>query len=109
MKKLAMLCAVTLLVVSGCVTDPASRGWWTLGEADFRGLKPGISTQAEVLKLMGTPIDRSSFRRQGEEVWDYRYLDGTMQMLAWVFFDAQGRYKYFVGQPDPARYSPLDG
>jgi len=109
MKKLVMLCAVALLLMSGCATGPAARDWWTITEAELRGLKPGVTTQTEVLKLIGTPINRSSFPRLGEEAWDYRYLDGTMQMLAWVVFDRQGRYKYFVGQPDPARYSTLDG
>ena len=108
MRKLAMLCAVALLFAAGCATDPASKSWWTLGEADFRALRAGMTTQPEILKLFGTPIKREIFERQGEEVWDYRYLDGTMQMLAWVVFDRQGRYKYYVGQPDPARYSPLE-
>ena len=109
MRKLIMVCTVVLLLVSGCATDPAVRSWWTIAELDFRGLKPGVTTQAEVLKLMGAPVNKSSFQRQGEEVWDYRYLNGTMMMIAWVYFDRQGRYKHFVGQPDPAHYSPIDG
>ncbi len=107
MKTLVMLCAVLLL--SGCATDPAARAWWTINEADFRSFTPGLTEQAQVLKLMGTPVSRSRFERQGEEVWDYRYLDGTMMMIAWVYFDRQGRYKHFIGQPDPAHYSPIDG
>jgi len=108
MNKLLMFCAGALLLLSGCATDPASRPWWSLGEADFRGLQAGVTTQSEVLKRLGTPLQRANFERVGEEVWDYRYLDGTREMIAWVTFDRQGKYKNYVGQPDPARYSGMD-
>jgi outer membrane protein assembly factor BamE (lipoprotein component of BamABCDE complex) len=102
MQKLVMLCASALLLMSGCATDPASGSRRNLGEADFRGLKPGVTTQAEVVKLVGTPVQKTNFERLGEETWDYRYVNGSVQMLAWVVFDAQGKYKYHVAQPDPA-------
>ena len=96
-----------ILMVSGCASDPAAKPWWSLREANFRGLQAGVATQADVRKALGSPLQSTMFPRQGEETWDYRYLDGTIQMLAWVVFDGQGRYKYYVGQPDPARYSGI--
>ena len=97
--------AVTLCVLAGCAADPAIKPWWTLREADFRQLQPGKTTAAEVRTVLGKPGLEMTFTRQGEEVWDYRYLDGTMYMLAWVYFDGRGVYKYFVGQRDPAQYN----
>ena len=108
MRKLAMFCAGVSLFASGCATDPAARPWWTRGEAEFRGLQAGVTTQAEVLKRMGTPDQRNIYERLGEEAWDYLYLDGPRVMLAWVVFDRQGRYKYYVSQPDPAQNSGAD-
>lgn len=105
MRKLGMFCALALLFMSGCATDPASTPWRDLKEADFRALKPGATQKDEVAKLLGAPFQRARFESRGEEVWDYRYQDGSMQMLAWVFFDLRGKYTHFVGQPDPARYS----
>ena len=109
MHKIVMLGLGSLLLVSGCALDPGARGWWTVGEGTLRGLRAGVTTQAEALKLLGTPMQKTSFSNLREESWDYRYLDGTMQMLAWVVFDDQGRYKYYVSQPDPARYSCIGG
>jgi outer membrane protein assembly factor BamE (lipoprotein component of BamABCDE complex) len=109
MTKLMMSVVVAIVLTSGCASDPAAKPWWSLAEANFRSLQPGVATQADVRSALGTPLQSTRFPRQGEEAWDYRYLDGSMQMLAWVFFDGQGRYKYYVGQPDPARYSCIGG
>jgi len=109
MQKRVMLCSGFLLLATGCASDPAAHGWWSRNESSFRSLQPGVTTQADAVKALGTPMQKTSFTRQGEETWDYGYLDGTMQMLAWVVFDGQGKYKYYVGQPDPARYSCIGG
>jgi hypothetical protein len=100
------LIAFSLLVVGGCATDHAGIPWWTLQETNFRQLQPGKTTKADVRTLFGSPINAVPFPRQGEEVWDYRFLDGSMIMLAWVYFDSSGVYKYYTAQPDPARYDP---
>jgi len=105
MKKTRMYCAAVLLLVAGCAADPKFKSWSGIGEADLRALQPGVTTQAEVLKRLGEPQVRSNFERRGEEVWDYRYVEGAMEMLAWVTFDLQGKYKSYASQPDPARYS----
>ena len=97
--------AVSLCLLVGCAVDPAVKPWWTLRETDLRQLQPGKTTKAEVRTALGRPGLEMTFPRQGEEVWDYRYLDGSMYMLAWVYFDARGVYKYYTAQPDPAQYN----
>lgn len=92
-------------LLAGCAADPATKTWWTLREADFRQFQPGKTTKADVRTALGKAGLEMTFPRQGEEVWDYRYLDGTMYMLAWVYFDARGVYKYYTAQPDPAYYN----
>jgi len=102
--KRLLFIAVLAALVSGCATDPEIRPWWTLREANFRDLQQGRTTTAEARKLLGSPLNAVVFPRQGEEVWDYRYPDGTYKMLAWVYFDAQGVYKYYTTQLDPAYF-----
>lgn len=97
--------AVSLYLLAGCAVDPAMKPWWTLREADLRQLQPGKTSKAEVRTALGRPGLEMTFPRQGEEVWDYRYPDGAMHMLAWVYFDARGVYKYYTTQPDPAQYN----
>ena len=94
--------AVWLCLLAGCAGDPAVKPWWTIREADFRQFQPGKATKADVRMALGTANLEMTFPRQGEEVWDYRYPDGAMRMLAWVYFDSQGVYKYYTSQPDPA-------
>jgi len=107
MRKLKTFCVVFLLLASGCATDPGVRAWWTLRESNFRELRPGQSTKEDVIKVLGKPVARMTFLRQGEEVWDYLYPDYSKHMLAWVYFDLKGTYKYYVAQPDPAIYDHL--
>ena len=97
--------AVSLCLLAGCASDPAVKPWWTLREADLRQFQPGKTTKADVRKAMGRAELEMTFARQGEEVWDYRYPDGAMYMLAWVYFDSRGVYKYYTTQPDPAQYN----
>ena len=97
--------AMSLCLLAGCAVDPAMKPWWTLREADLRQLQPGKTTKAEVRTALGSPVFNTTFPRQGEEVWDYRYLNGAMYMVAWVYFDTRGVYKYYTAQPDPAQYN----
>ena len=96
---------VSLCLLAGCAADPAVKSWWTLREADLRQFQPAKTTKAEVRAALGRPELEMAFPRQGEEVWDFRYMDGATFMLAWVYFDARGLYKYYTSQPDPARYN----
>jgi len=103
-KRLWSLAAVVLLM-SGCASIPGMKDWWTLREANFRELRPGQSTKADVIKILGTPYQQMQFARQNEEVWDYVYPDNSFTMLAWVYFDGKGVYKYYTAQLHPGIYS----
>lgn len=99
---------VSVWLLGGCAADPAVKPWWTVQEADLRQLQPGKTTKAAVRTALGRPALEMAFPRQGEEVWDYRFADGAQIMLAWVYFDAQGVFKRYTAQPDPA-YKNSDG
>jgi len=107
-----MLCrfvlAAAIVGSAGCASNPDIKPWWTIKEANFLQLRPGQATKTDVRTLLGQPLFAATFARQGEEVWDYRYLDGTMIMIAWVYFDMRGVYKHYTRQPDPAYYSGVD-
>jgi outer membrane protein assembly factor BamE (lipoprotein component of BamABCDE complex) len=98
--------ALSLCLLAGCAVDPTAKPWWTIREADFQQLQPGKTTKTEVRAAFGRPLREMTFPRLGEEVWDYRHLDVVMHMVASVYFDAQGAYKYYTTQPDWAEYSP---
>jgi outer membrane protein assembly factor BamE (lipoprotein component of BamABCDE complex) len=103
-----MLIVGLSFLLAGCAVDPAIKTWWTIKEDNFLQLRQGQATKADVRAALGEPLLETTFARQGEEVWDYRYLDGTRRMLAWVYFDMRGVYKYYTAQLDPAYYSTSD-
>ena len=93
-------------VIGGCATDPAVKPWWTIGPA-FNQIQAGRATKDDVFRELGKPILEVTFPRLGEEVWDYRFADGTIMMYGSVHFNNQGVVTYFTSQPDPAFYSGL--
>jgi outer membrane protein assembly factor BamE (lipoprotein component of BamABCDE complex) len=98
--------AVSLCLLAGCAADLALRPWWTMQVSDLQRLQPGKTTRADVRTGLGKPILEMTFPGKGEEVWDYRHLDGVMHMVASVYFDANGVYKFYTTQPDWTQYSP---
>ena len=100
------LAAGIIGLLAGCATTPGMKDWWTLREADFRELRPGQSTKADVIKMLGTPYAQMRFPKLNEEVWDYVYPDHSFTMLAWVYFDDHGVYKRYTAQLQPRRNRP---
>ncbi len=99
---------VALVLLAGCAVDPSVKAWWTLTEANFQALQPAKATKADVRAALGKPLAEMSFTGLGEDVWEYRFLNGTMMMMASVHFDSRGdAYKYYVSEPDPAFYSTI--
>lgn len=70
------------LLLWGCAVDPAVKPWWTLHESNLKQLQAGKSTKTDVRALLGKPVSEMSFPHQGEDVWDIRFVDGTIVMLA---------------------------
>ena len=110
MVKAILRCFVFALsvILAGCAGYSPSTGYsptpyWMVKEAAFNNLKPGVTTKDDVLREVGVPQLKSYFPRQGEEVWDYRYLQGTETfMLAYICFDSKGTYKYVSHMLDQA-------
>lgn len=96
-----------LAALCGCAWDQGIRPFWTLHDADFRQLKPGM-TKADVEARVGKPIEAITFVRMGEEVWDYSFLDGQIHMRAYVYFDMKGIFKHHTESYDQAYYSGTD-
>ncbi len=103
-----------LVILSGCAGYSPSAGYsptpyWMVKETAFNNLKSGATTKDDVLREVGVPLLKSFFPRQAEEVWDYRYLQGTATfMLAYVYFDSKGTYKFSSHMLDPAYYGGAD-
>ena len=104
--KLGFPAAAVLLSLTACAGfAPGSlpTPYWTIHTPAFDNLKSGVTTKAEVRKQVGVPLMEMTFRRQNEDVWEYRYLDGsTIIMLAYVHFDPNGVFKYAEHRLDPA-------
>jgi outer membrane protein assembly factor BamE (lipoprotein component of BamABCDE complex) len=67
---------------------------------EFSSLAQG-ATQAAVLDELGPPMEQMAFHRTATEVWTYRWLDGTFEMLADAEFAAGGNLKQIVLLRDP--------
>lgn len=57
-----------------------------LSVENFARIQPGMSRD-QVRRMLGKPRHVVQFARKNEEVWDWRYLDGTQTRLFNVHFD----------------------
>jgi len=74
-----------------------------LTEAHFRALKEGKTSRSDVLQMLGSPALVMRYPNLGEEVWTYRYMDVTLEMLNDDHFDAaSGVLKYYTLYRDPS-------
>lgn len=94
-KTLYALGAAALL--AGCASYQQGRPYYTLRGSDFAPLAGAPTTKADVERLFGRPLTAMVFARQGEEVWDYRFLNGTFVYIAEIHFDlGDGHTKYYL-------------
>ena len=98
---------VALAVLVGCA-DPGVRPFWVLKNTDFRQLKADMS-KPEVVAIVGKPHLATTFRRMGEEVWDYSYMDSQTHMRAFVYFDLKGIFKHHTEAYDQDYYNGGEG
>jgi hypothetical protein len=100
-----------LIALAACATGPRPTPYWTIHDTAFKDLKPGVSTEDDVRKQLGVPLTESHFPRKNEDVWEYRYMEGTTRvMLAYVHFDPQsGLLKYTEQYLDPAFHGGVGG
>lgn len=81
----------------GSVTDYTQ----VLTRKGFMALPQG-ATQAAVLDALGPPMEDMTFARTATEVWTYRWLEGTFEMLADAVFDTRnGALSHIVVTRDP--------
>jgi len=75
-----------------------------LTERNFRAsLTAARTTREEVLDAFGRPALVTRFPNLAEEVWTYRYRDGTQEMLNDIHFEAAtGIVRSYSLYPDPA-------
>jgi outer membrane protein assembly factor BamE (lipoprotein component of BamABCDE complex) len=103
-----MSASAVLLALAAC-TGYSPTPYWSIHTPAFANLKPGVTTQAEVRQQVGTPLTETTFRRKNEQVWEYRYLDGTtIVMLADLHFDPNGVFQYAEHRLDPAYHGGHD-
>jgi len=97
------LSASTAFVLLAACTSYSPTPYWSIHTPAFDNLRPGVTTQAEVRQQVGTPLTETTYPQKKEQVWEYRYLDGsTIVMLAYLHFDPNGVLKYTEHYLDPA-------
>ncbi len=96
----------SLALVAACAGGYYSpTPYWTLHDVQFGSLKPGVTTQEDVRRTIGEPLLQMHFPRQNEDVWDYRYIEGsTLVSIGYLHFTPQGVLKYWEHWLDPAYY-----
>lgn len=97
---------VAAAALAGCATQEGVRPKWTLHEGDFASIVPQKTSKQDVERLVGKPLTTMVFARLGEEVWDYRYMDGVKTYIAEVHFDLKGLAKYTTTYPDRCELGP---
>jgi outer membrane protein assembly factor BamE (lipoprotein component of BamABCDE complex) len=98
-----LVVGAALASLTACAPGYHPTPYWQLRETAFHHFQPGVTTRQDVLNQIGQPLSTMEFARQREEVWDYRYLEGsTRVMLAHVHFDENGVFKYLEQILDPA-------
>ena len=71
-----------------------------LTPANFARVTPGID-KLQVMKLLGKTAKTQFYALKGEEVWDWRFKDGTIGKLFSVTFDGQGKVLATGTRDDP--------
>jgi outer membrane protein assembly factor BamE (lipoprotein component of BamABCDE complex) len=71
-----------------------------LTPANFAKVTPGMDKLA-VMALLGKTAKTQFYALKGEEVWDWRFKDGTTSKLFSVTFDGQGRVLTTGTRDDP--------
>ena len=108
MKGLSLFYALAATAaLAGCVTQEGVRLKWTLHEGDFAAIAPQKTGKQDVERFVGRPLMTMVFQNLGEEVWDYRYMDGVKTYVAEIHFDMQGRMKYSTNYPDRCPLRPV--
>jgi outer membrane protein assembly factor BamE (lipoprotein component of BamABCDE complex) len=95
------------VLLAGCSTYHQGRDWWTVNPQTIASIQPGATSKGDVERQLGRPLLAMNFARQQEEVWDYRYLNGTFTYVAEMHFDPQGRTKYVATYPDRCALRPV--
>lgn len=71
-----------------------------LTPANVARVKPGMD-KLEVLELLGKTAKSQFFELKGEEIWDWRYMDGRQYKVFSVSFDRQGKVVSSASIDDP--------
>ena len=68
----------------------------------FARVKVGLSTQQDVLQLLGRPTEKSYLSIPKLVVWSYRYKEsGAWDSMMHVHFDHDGIVRMMMNGPDP--------
>lgn len=110
MRKSVLAGWLAVVVLGGCASagwQEGMRPWWTINERHIASITPE-STKAEVERILGKPLLVETFSRLGEEVWDYRFLNGSTQAYAAeVHFNMNAKRTYVVTYPDNCQFGPV--
>jgi outer membrane protein assembly factor BamE (lipoprotein component of BamABCDE complex) len=103
MNKCKLLTAGAAVFLAACAGSYNPTLYTSIHDSAFASLKPGTTTKEDVRKQIGVPLTESHFPRLNEDVWEYRYIEGTtVVMLAYVHFDPNGVLTSYEQRLDPA-------
>jgi hypothetical protein len=100
----ALLLAAAAVFPAGA--QEGVRPKWKLHDSDFAAIKPGAG-ETDVLRRVGKPILKTTFKRLDETVWDYRYMYGVDTYVAEIHFDMRGQVKRLEHYPDRCSFQAI--
>ncbi len=69
---------------------------------NFHRITPGLDS-TQVRRILGAPARRLPIERKGQEIWNWRFLNGNDSMIFLVTFDAKGKVLSTAQEVDEPR------
>lgn len=96
--KTRLAIATLALFLSACAVGPPV---WERGNDSFLSVQLGVTTQADLLRLLGRPDETTYLQLRDLNVWSYRYKEsGVWDSMMHIMMDRNGVVRETMSGPD---------
>lgn len=96
--KTRLAIAILTLFLASCAGGPPP---WQRGNDSFAPVLLGVTTQDDLLRLLGRPDETSYLQLRDLHVWSYRYKEsGVWDSMMHIMMDRQGVVRETMSGPD---------
>lgn len=96
--KTRLAIAILTLCLASCAVGPPP---WQRGNDSFAAVQLGLTTQADLLRLLGRPDETTYLQLRDLHVWSYRYKEsGVWDSMMHIMMDRNGVVRETMSGPD---------